>query len=154
MAMTLTDGVRQTTIGWVRENAKHLMQMHWEEVGDENLPPNPLWVMFEAMEEAGTLVTLSAHDGEDVAGYAVASITRCPLSQGKTIGRIEAMFVREESRSRGFGLGMYRRAVSEAAKRGAVKMYAHAPHGSRMAKVMARLLGDPRELVFKQELGR
>ena len=60
----------------VREEAKPLLNSHWEEiaVNKDKIRLNPDWEAYESLEEQGKLKIFTARDGERLVGYFVVIV--------------------------------------------------------------------------------
>ena len=105
--------------------------------------------MYEAMEKAGNLYTVGAFDGENLAGFVVASIQMAP-NYGALVAATNAFFVSAAHRKSGAGLRLLSNVEEMAAKSGALGILVGCPKDGPLAKVLAKKnYADVNRLFFR-----
>jgi GNAT superfamily N-acetyltransferase len=109
--------------------------------------PNRQVDMYQNMEKFGILYALGAFKDDELAGFALLTVTVVP-HYGVKVGSTESIFVAVEHRKGGPGLRLLREAECWAKELGAVGMLVSSPYGARLAEVLPRAGYKPSNQVF------
>ena len=82
----------------VLEDNFHLAQEHWDEVMRTSHPLDMHWDLYRFIERAGNLVCFYAHEGQEVAGYALFMLQPQLHSKRVSSASNDAVFIRKISR--------------------------------------------------------
>lgn len=99
--------------------------------------PKPDFSVYEMLESAGAAVFVTAHDYDQLVGFAVLLVTQNP-HYGKRVGVVESLFLDVDYRSGDNGRRLVGYVETMAAHMGAEALLVSAPVGGALAKVAPR----------------
>lgn len=106
---------------------------------------------YGALEACGLMSVAGAYVGGELAGFCTVLVSVIP-HYGATAATTESVFVGKAHRGTGVGLQLVREAERIARDRGAVALFASAPVGGSMERLMPALGYRPTSTVFFRSL--
>lgn len=146
--------LREITIAELRATAPELIRAHWEEVAlaKDLMVLDPDWLTYQAIEQAGKLLTVGAFVDDDLAGYSVGLVTAHLHYQGLTYYQNDALFMAESHRRGEVGSKLIRYTEHLAGLRGAKMVCWHAKQGSALDQLMSRRGYAVQDIIYSRRL--
>ena len=160
LAAAVSTHVVELTIAQIRESGQHLFEQHYAEVAqDKQVPLEPDWPAYDALESAGLVLCLGAYVCGELVGYSLNFIQPRHLHYASLCyAQNDIFFVTKSHRGKQCGatetIGDQLRAATKriAKQRGAAKVLWHAKEGSAMARWLASQGCRVADIVFSEDL--
>lgn len=123
--------------GRVIEEAKPLLQRHWEEIAldRDSVPLEPDWPRYAAMERLGQLSVVTVRAQGRMVGYCCMVIQPGLHYRSCLEARMDIFWIAPEYRGRMGGVRLFKAVEAELKRRGVRRMYV----GSKLHKDSSRL---------------
>ena len=144
--------IEAATVADIQQHGDALLRAHAAE-SEPDLAErlDPAWDAYEAAEARADLIILAARQGDQLVGYAVATLFRS-THYALFLCQQDLLFVLPEWRQRGVGLRLINRLRLEAKRRGADRLLMHAKPASLLDGLL-RILGlRVEETIFVEDL--
>lgn len=138
----------------LRGEVEALVDLEWEEVGDEpDLKPELDWDMIFALEDAGALFVFTCRHSGVLVGYCVVSKYTGIANKKLVIAEGQALFVVKEHRKFGVANNMIKFAMDVMKEEGANRFHLSASNSTKdISPMMSRLGFSPIETKFGRSI--
>lgn len=107
--------------------------------GDPDLPPDPQWHIYSALEQVGRAALFVARDNDRAVGYAAAFVAPALNSKHVLVGQIPTWFVEEGAWRGVIAVSLLRTAVNWLLENGARKVDIDTEYGHSAGKLLERM---------------
>jgi predicted GNAT superfamily acetyltransferase len=144
----------ETTIADKIEHVPGLLEAHWHESARNKhlMVLKPDVVRYQALEAAGSLLSLVAYADEEIVGYSVNILSPHLHYAELLCAHNDVLFVAKEHRESALGLKLIRETERAARDRGAHLMLWHAKEQTPLAAILPRMGCKVQEIIFSKEL--
>jgi predicted GNAT superfamily acetyltransferase len=144
----------ETTIADKIEHVPGLLEAHWHESARNKhlMVLKPDVARYEALEAAGSLLSLVAYVGDQVVGYSVNIVSPHLHYADLVCAHNDVLFVAEEYRNSPLGLKLIRDTERAAKARGVHLMLWHAKEDTTLANILPKMGCKVQEIIFTKEL--
>lgn len=146
--------VRRSSVDEMLGNGQALFAQHWDEIARNKdvMVLNPDESAYRRMEEAGSLLILTAVKAGQIVGYSVNFIVRHPHYADLMVCQNDLLFIDQAHRDGGAGIRLMRRTEQEGKKRGCRLMLWHAKEGTPLAAMLPRMGYGVQDIVFSKQI--
>lgn len=146
--------IRESSVDEMLANANEMFEEHWQEVALNKhvMVLNPCVVKYQALEQAGKIMILSAWDDDELAGYSVCIIDNHLHYSDLVVCYNDLLFVSKKYRASKLGIRLIRETEQEGARRGAKLMLWHAKQDTALAVIMSRMKYKVQDIIFSKEI--
>lgn len=145
---------RLSSVAEMREHAGALFREHYDEIARNKavMVLSPDWPKYEAMEQAGLLLALSAWIGDELVGYSVGFITAHLHYSELRYYQNDVLFVARPHRASRLGLRLIAETEERAAAQGARLVVWHAKQGTALDALLPRLGYGVQDIIYSREV--
>lgn len=144
----------ETTIADKIEHVPGLLEAHWHESARNKhlMVLKPDMARYQALEAAGSLLSLVAYVDDQIVGYSVNIVTPHLHYADLLCAHNDVLFIAKEHRETPLGLKLIRETERAARARGANLMLWHAKPGTALSAILPRLGSKVQEIIYSKEL--
>lgn len=146
--------ILETTIADKIEHVPTLLDAHWHESARNKhlMVLKPDVERYQALEAAGSLLSLVAYVGDEIVGYSVNIISRHLHYADLIVAHNDVLFVAKEYRDKPLGLRLIRETERACKARGAHLMLWHAKEGTPLDQILPKMGCKVQEIMYSKEL--
>lgn len=144
----------ETTIADKIEHVPGLLEAHWHESARNKhlMVLKPDVARYQALEAAGSLLSLVAYVDDQIVGYSVNIVTPHLHYADLLCAHNDVLFIAKEYRKSPLGLKLIRETERAARERGANLMLWHAKQATNLSAILPRLGCKVQEIIYSKEL--
>ncbi len=136
---------------WDNPSWPKIEREYAQDVQYPDLPADPNWDQYLALEAAGALRCIGVFDGEKLIGFANYVLYSLPHFAGKRLASSESVWVDLDYRGQGVGHMLIQALFDYAKEDGVFGMYLGAKIGTRAAKVFEKI-ATPMNVLYWRKL--
>lgn len=144
----------ETTIADKIEHVPGLLEAHWHESARNKhlMVLKPDVPRYQALEAAGSLLSLVAYADDQIVGYSVNIVTPHLHYADLLCAHNDVLFVAKEYRESALGLKLIRDTERAARARGVHLMLWHAKEDTALSNILPKMGCRVQEIIFTKEL--
>jgi len=143
------------SVALIREEAMHLLREHFAELefARQGFEFRPWWTAYQAIEDEGRLLVLTAHRGETIVGYSVVVLQTCAHDCSQFLARSDLLFVARDQRHGGVAKALMAATETAAKRDGCTGITWHSKPGTQFEAVLDRMGYEKAEVVYFKRFG-
>jgi len=144
----------EETLSQFLDEARPLLVDHWENIAlnKDTIPLNPLWNIYEKLEETGNLKIITARQDEKLVGYAAYVISPSLHYSSQIIADADVFWLDPNYRKGMAGMRLFKHAEKVLKSYGVTRILNKVKIHFDVGKVFERMGYDPIERVYSKSL--
>ena len=144
----------EETLSQCLDEARPLLVDHWENIAlnKDTIPLNPLWNIYEKLEETGNLKIITARQDEKLVGYAAYVISPSLHYSSEIIADADVFWLDPNYRKGMAGMRLFKHAEKVLKSYGVTRILNKVKIHFDVGKVFERMGYDPIERVYSKSL--
>jgi GNAT superfamily N-acetyltransferase len=144
----------EETLSQCLDEARPLLVDHWENIAlnKDTIPLNPLWNIYEKLEETGNLKIITARQDEKLVGYAAYVISPSLHYSSEIIADADVFWLDPNHRKGMAGMRLFKHAEKVLRSYGVTRILNKVKIHFDVGKVFERMGYDPIERVYSKSL--
>jgi GNAT superfamily N-acetyltransferase len=144
----------EETLSQCLDEARPLLVDHWENIAlnKDTIPLNPLWNIYEKLEETGNLKIITARQDEKLVGYAAYVISPSLHYSSQIIADADVFWLDPNHRKGMAGMRLFKHAEKVLKSYGVTRILNKVKIHFDVGKVFERMGYDPIERVYSKSL--
>ena len=144
----------EETLSQCLDEARPLLVDHWENIAlnKDTIPLNPLWNIYEKLEETGNLKIITARQDEKLVGYAAYVISPSLHYSSQIIADADVFWLDPNYRKGMAGMRLFKHAEKVLRSYGVTRILNKVKIHFDVGKVFERMGYDPIERVYSKSL--
>jgi GNAT superfamily N-acetyltransferase len=144
----------EETLSQCLDEARPLLVDHWENIAlnKDTIPLNPLWNIYEKLEETGNLKIITARQDEKLVGYAAYVISPSLHYSSQIIADADVFWLDPNYRKGMAGMRLFKHAEKVLKSYGVTRILNKVKIHFDVGKVFERMGYDPIERVYSKSL--
>ena len=144
----------EETLSQCLDEARPLLVDHWENIAlnKDTIPLNPLWNIYEKLEETGNLKIITARQDEKLVGYAAYVISPSLHYSSQIIADADVFWLDPNHRKGMAGMRLFKHAEKVLRSYGVTRILNKVKIHFDVGKVFERMGYDPIERVYSKSL--
>jgi|TARA_R110000803_G_scaffold14164_1_gene39466 GNAT superfamily N-acetyltransferase len=144
----------EETLSQCLDEARPLLVDHWENIAlnKDTIPLNPLWNIYEKLEETGNLKIITARQDEKLVGYAAYVISPSLHYSSEIIADADVFWLDPNHRKGMAGMRLFKHAEKVLKSYGVTRILNKVKIHFDVGKVFERMGYDPIERVYSKSL--
>jgi GNAT superfamily N-acetyltransferase len=144
----------EETLSQCLDEARPLLVDHWENIAlnKDTIPLNPLWNIYEKLEETGNLKIITARQDEKLVGYAAYVISPSLHDSSEIIADADVFWLDPNHRKGMAGMRLFKHAEKVLKSYGVTRILNKVKIHFDVGKVFERMGYDPIERVYSKSL--
>jgi GNAT superfamily N-acetyltransferase len=144
----------EETLSQCLDEARPLLVDHWENIAlnKDTIPLNPLWNIYEKLEETGNLKIITARQDEKLVGYAAYVISPSLHYSSEIIADADVFWLDPNHRKGMAGMRLFKHAEKVLKSYGVTRILNKVKIHFDVGKVFERMGYNPIERVYSKSL--